>query len=67
MERNFCSTNLHSFDIYILYICKVYNCTINISRQVMSDAMKVLQPLCSVKPEREEDKLHDLELIKILI
>ena len=32
----------------------------------MSDGMKVLQPLCSVKPE-PEDKLHDLELIKVLI
>ena len=27
----------------------------------MSDAMKVLQPLCSVKPEREEDKLHGID------
>ena len=30
----------------------------------MSDAMKGLRPLCSVKAEGKQDKLHDLELIK---
>ena len=33
----------------------------------MSDVIKGLQPLCSVKAEGEQDKLHDLELIKVLI
>ena len=29
--------------------------------------MKGLWPLCSVKAEGKQDKLHDLELIKVLI
>ena len=29
--------------------------------------MTGLQPLCSVKAEGKQDKLHDLELIKVLI
>ena len=45
---------------------KIYNCALNIW-QVMSDAMKGLRSLCSVKAEGKQDKLHDLELIKVLI
>ena len=33
----------------------------------MSDVMKGLWPLCSVKAEGKQDKRHDLELIKVLI
>ena len=53
-------------DHWLFFDFKIYNCTVNLW-QVMSDAMKGLRPLCSVKAEGKQDKLHDLELIKVLI